>query len=487
MDFIEGLFDTSNWPARWQCGVWSPLDGWLYIFSDLLTFLSYMAIPIILWYFLRNSQNDIPFRKMVWLFVLFIFFCGLTHLAEVVIFWYPFYRFSALLRLFTGLISLFTVIQLYRILPEALKFQSPRKLEEIVEYRTYEIEIKSKELGILINSIPEIIFRVDSRYNMLFANDAYYKQFNEDGIFFKLANIDNTIFSEETKEKYKTSIDKAIKSKQKVSFEYESSIKSNVFYSIDVVPEVFDDEANTVLCIATDISDFILHQKKLENLIKDKENITRIIAHDIKSPLGTVQSLSQLYKNETDSSSINEVMLAINKSSEGMLKIVKELLELSLRNEEIGIEEFDFPKYFEEYSNEEKKHAISKNIEINFTNNFKGNIKSQKIVLNRILDNLISNAIKFSHRNSKIDVKASKQNGHLQIVVKDYGVGMSESLVNDLFLPNKNISRQGTEGESSTGIGLYLVKEILDKINGKISVKSKLGEGSEFLVEFPIV
>lgn len=121
--FFAKLFDTSDFPARWNCGTWSTDLGWLHIISDIAIFGAYFAIPIVLLYFLLQ-RTDLAFPKIIWLFAAFIMFCGFGHLIEAGIFWWPAYRFSGLVKAATAIVSWITVLALIRLVPEALKFPS---------------------------------------------------------------------------------------------------------------------------------------------------------------------------------------------------------------------------------------------------------------------------------------------------------------------------------------------------------------------------
>ena len=87
-DFLTHLFDSSGFPARWQCGNWTPGHGWLHILSDLGVWSAYLAIPCVLGFLVLRRQ-DIPFRSTLLLFGAFILACGTTHLMEAIIFWWP--------------------------------------------------------------------------------------------------------------------------------------------------------------------------------------------------------------------------------------------------------------------------------------------------------------------------------------------------------------------------------------------------------------
>ncbi|MBS0191836.1 MAG: hypothetical protein U0573_12610 [Phycisphaerales bacterium] len=118
-NFFSKLFDTDDFPARWECGNWDPPLGWLHIISDLAIFFAYAAIPLSLILFILR-RRDIALRGILWLFVAFILFCGCTHLTDAMMFYHPAYRFLGLMKLMTAAVSLATVAALIHVLPEAL-------------------------------------------------------------------------------------------------------------------------------------------------------------------------------------------------------------------------------------------------------------------------------------------------------------------------------------------------------------------------------
>lgn len=101
----------------------------------------------------------------------------------------------------------------------------------------------------------------------------------------------------------------------------------------------------------------------------------------------------------------------------------------------------------------------------------------------RLLDNLVENAIKFTNRNGQINIILDKINDKAILEVTDFGVGIPTELLNTIFNKNTIYKREGTEGEKSTGIGLSIVKDIIDLHSGKISVKSRGKNGTSFIVE----
>ncbi|QDU38601.1 Autoinducer 2 sensor kinase/phosphatase LuxQ [Maioricimonas rarisocia] len=148
IEFLLRLFDTAGFPPRWQCGIaWSenPEIGWLHIGSDLAVFGAYCAIPIALAFLLRHLRG-FPFPMVMWLFVAFIFSCGMTHLIDAGLFYWPAYRLSALARFITAVISWATVIAMCRVLPETLTFRSRKELEQEIAARTREFQEANRQL-----------------------------------------------------------------------------------------------------------------------------------------------------------------------------------------------------------------------------------------------------------------------------------------------------------------------------------------------------
>ena len=138
LEFLAHLFDTSDFPPRWQCGTWTEAHGWLHILSDLGTWSAYFAIPCLLVYFVLR-RRDVPFRAIFWLFGAFILACGTTHLMEAIIFWHPLYRLAGVVKLLTAIVSWATVLALVPILPKALAMRSSEELEREIEERTAEL------------------------------------------------------------------------------------------------------------------------------------------------------------------------------------------------------------------------------------------------------------------------------------------------------------------------------------------------------------
>jgi len=127
------LFDTSDFPARWHCGHWTPVHGWFHIISDLAIAGAYSVIPIALAGYWWLKRKELTFPRLFWLFAAFIFSCGSTHVIEAIIFYHPIYRFSAVMKVITALASWATVVALLRIAPQAIHLPGLQKANEQLE------------------------------------------------------------------------------------------------------------------------------------------------------------------------------------------------------------------------------------------------------------------------------------------------------------------------------------------------------------------
>lgn len=142
LNLFEWIIDTSGFPPRWLCGGgWQddPWVGWLHIVSDLVTWASYILIPLVLAYF-KFGRKDIRLPPVFFLFIAFIFSCGTVHLIEAVIFWWPIYRLSAFVKLVTAVVSLLTVFGMIRVMPKAMTLPSLQRLNDRLKERAVQQE-----------------------------------------------------------------------------------------------------------------------------------------------------------------------------------------------------------------------------------------------------------------------------------------------------------------------------------------------------------
>jgi signal transduction histidine kinase/ligand-binding sensor domain-containing protein len=230
---------------------------------------------------------------------------------------------------------------------------------------------------------------------------------------------------------------------------------------------------------------------ELRELNVSKDKFFSIIAHDLKNPFSSIIGLSEIMKEEiksSDTSVLENYAGMINNSAVQTLRLLENLLEWA--NTQRGKIEFKpEPISLRELYNEEfsmlNEMALGKSIELKSSFDDNLSITADKNMIRTILRNLISNAIKFTHKNGKVEVSALVTNNQVEISVSDNGIGMTNEIMAKLFRLDGNLSTRGTENEKGTGLGLFLCKEFVEKHGGKIWVESESGKGSIFKLIIP--
>jgi signal transduction histidine kinase len=226
---------------------------------------------------------------------------------------------------------------------------------------------------------------------------------------------------------------------------------------------------------------------KLHDLNTSKDKFFSIIAHDLKSPfLGFLGLTNELAHNAAQFTlpEMTELGVTLHQSSKNLFNLLHNLLEWTqIQNGSISLEQNNISL------DEIIKHNIQmimpaceqKGILINNLVTHPIRVFADKKMLDSILLNLLSNAVKFTHRNGTITVGTNAtNNGRIEISISDTGIGLSKHLIDNLFIIGEKTGRKGTEGELSTGLGLMLCKEFVEKNGGIIRVESKEGLGSTF-------
>ncbi len=227
---------------------------------------------------------------------------------------------------------------------------------------------------------------------------------------------------------------------------------------------------------------------RLIDLNKEKDGIVHVIAHDLKSPLCTIIGYTELIKHDAQLSANQIEYLSIMDKvlSEGV-SLIDEVLDVHAygvstlveSREEIHVESFmlGWLKTFEQELKRKEQEIILK---IDVQN---PKMLSNRIQLSRILNNLLTNSIKFSERQTQIIVSVTELENTLDFSVKDFGPGISVEDQRKMFKQFQKLSAKPTDGESSSGLGLAITKKLTEQLNGKIKVKSKLGIGTEIIIK----
>ncbi len=242
--------------------------------------------------------------------------------------------------------------------------------------------------------------------------------------------------------------------------------------------------------ILTEKNDFIQSQnKKLAELNQEKNNLISIVSHDLGSPFSGINLWSNILgKNEKLDSEAKEAVSNIQKMAEYGQKMVQQILNIEkdeTQGRSLNLEKLNIVSTIKEVIEDFGPAANGKGIQIEF-NSEKETVDylTDKQYLTRILENLISNALKYSHRDGKVLINLESDVDEIKVRIKDFEIGMTQEDQRNLFSKYGQTSSKPTENESSTGLGLHIVKRLLDELGGKITCTSELGKGSEFEVIF---
>ncbi len=231
---------------------------------------------------------------------------------------------------------------------------------------------------------------------------------------------------------------------------------------------------------------------QLQIVNAEKDKFYSIIAHDLKSPFNSILGyLDMLTKNfRTYDIEKSEAMLGIiNASAHNTFSLLEDLLMWAQsQSGKISFEptELEFSDIGLEVVENLRQTATKKNISINSSYG-KGIIAfADADMLKIVLRNLISNAIKFTHKGGRIDIGAKQKDSSLTISVTDNGVGIAPEILANLFSFSQTNNTRGTDNEKGTGLGLSLCKEFVEKHGGKIWAESEVNRGSSFYFTLPM-
>ncbi len=379
IDFFKRLFDTSCWPPRWHCGYWTDFHGWLYILSDLAIWAAYFAIPTAL-FFILKKKKDIPLPGIFWLFMAFIMLCGITHLIDAIIFWWPAYRLSAFVRFITAVVSLVTVVSLLKVIPEVLKLKTSTE---------YELELEER-------------------------------------------------------------------------IKVEAELK--------------------------------IAKEQAERSEKAKEQFLANMSHEIRTPMNAVVGFAQLLGESKLTSLQRDYVEVIQKAGNNLLVVINDILDLS--KIESGSLDFERkPMDINEQMNSLKvlfePKAAEKNLKLLLTvdEEIPPLVLGDKGRLTQILINLVSNAIKFTENGEvKVACKVvNTANGTITVMfsVADTGIGIPKDKHDDVFKRFAQTHVHDASKFGGSGLGLTIVKHLIDLLQGSMTLESEEGKGATFSFTLP--
>lgn len=232
---------------------------------------------------------------------------------------------------------------------------------------------------------------------------------------------------------------------------------------------------------------------QLENAMKERSRVFRYAAHELKSPLAAIQSsissVKSVFGNNGNEEAIQQIDRA-EKRVDQVLNMVKELITISQYNlefEKLKMEPVNFSEWLQTQVEQQIPLADKKNINIKFIPlDEELRLEIDKNGMEKVVLNLISNALRYTPNEGSITVRAFKSSAHYGFTVKDTGIGIPEDEQEKIFHEFYRSKEAKQMEKIGTGMGLSMVKEIVEKNGGEIFLESEVGKGSTFIVKFPL-
>jgi signal transduction histidine kinase len=261
--------------------------------------------------------------------------------------------------------------------------------------------------------------------------------------------------------------------------------------------ETYKELLNQVkLHIETDLQWLITNQKlqektnELEKLNKVKSRLLSLISHDVRGSVSTMDSFLKLILNsfdQYDKAFLKNVLSSLSQNTSAVYHTLENLLIWS-KNDLLQLkankQNFNLIPVFNDILAQFKHTIELKKFEI-FEDYYSEKIMiyADEEMIRTSLRNIFSNATKYTENNGKIFIRVLSENDKTIIEIEDTGIGMHKNILQKLFTYSEDHSKEGTEGESSSGVGLFLTKDFLDKNGATVNVTSEIGKGTKFRVK----
>lgn len=522
------LFDERGFPARWHCGTtWleEPAWAWLTIGSDITIWAAYMSIPLVLIYFVQRRQ-DIPFRSVFLLFGAFILACGTTHLIDAIIFWHPIYRFAAVVKLITAVVSGTTVGALLWMRSSILALRSPAQMEFEVWKRTRELEDVTARLRTEMEArrLAETSVRSsEERLKMALRAgrmgtwewDLHDDTMRLDTIEFDLLNM-----TQQSAPMPLSAILKGVHPDDAVHIK--QALKQAVDRHEDFDEEfrflrgdgelqwlaargkvLFDERARPtrVVGVSFDISERKNVEVTLENARRQaqaaneaKSEFLANMSHEIRTPLTSILGCADILTPQLTNPDHREIAQMIRDQGRLLLGLLNDILDVSKIEAgrlDIHLEPTSIRQVVESMEQLMRPQFVERGLELttHFDSPLPPTVKIDPLRVRQILLNLVGNALKFTEKGGvQIRVKCDRSQDPVQLVleVHDTGVGIPADRRDAIFEAFTQGHSHLSHRYGGTGLGLTICQRLVGLMQGTIRVRSEVGRGSSFSVSLPI-
>ncbi len=367
---------------------------------------------------------------------------------------------------------------------------------DITERKQAEQSLRESQsqISALLKAIPDMIFIQDIQGNYIDYHAPEGTQLYAPPEVFRGKNM-NEILPSEMVTEFQKVFDRTLKTRMVQNFEYSLPMPGGIAY---FESRTIAYACDRILSLVRDIAErkqaeFKIQEqiRELSKLNEDKNKFMSILAHDLKSPFNSILGLLRLLSENIhyyDVAKTEKLINTVRNSSEHFFNLLESLLLWSRSQSGKMLFEpqrLDFMQICNEIIEEVRLNAEAKNIFVSLKEKAYVHVFADIEMLKTILRNLISNAIKFTQNGGKITISIKKQKKWAIIEVADNGIGVDPDKVQKLFNISSAFKTKGTAGESGTGLGLLICKELVEKHGGTIRAESELTKGTRFIFSLP--
>ena len=378
-------------------------------------------------------------------------------------------------------------------------------IQDITRRKIAEEAVKHERrlLRTLIDNLPDAIYVKDAEGRKVLANEADWKLIGSASEEEIIGKTDREIYGNEIGERgYQDDMDVLLRNQPVIGREedFVDASGRTVWLRTTKLP-IFNENGTVeglvgighVITEQREASRLLAEQaEELRGLVATKDKFFSIIAHDLRGPLGSFAGLTRLMAEGLQNMSlarVQEISTQLSRSSERVFDMLENLLEWSRMQR--GMIPFEpemirLDEWVSEVITAFREQAGVKDVALHVAVEPGLLLRADKRMVEATLRNLTSNALKFTQPGGSIRVIARRNDADsVLITVKDNGIGMDEEILSQLFRIDTQANRPGTDGEPSSGLGLLLCKEFVDRHGGTISVESTPGQGAAFTIALP--
>jgi PAS domain S-box-containing protein len=501
---MEPMFETleSSFMPHGHCYYWEPYIMWSHALSDGIIALAYMTIPFSLIKIVRSrKEDDFAYMWMLILFAIFILGCGATHVMDVINIWEPWYLTDSAIRIVTALSSIGTAILLMRITPQLIMLPSGRKwkemslalkslnesLEQKVQERTQELEALTERYRFMTNAIPEIVWTATPKGEVDFFNQTWYtytglsEQESMNSGWSKRIHADDL---PGVLEQWNKSLETG------TLYEWKTRMADSQgqyrWHLVRGLPmKNAQGEVTQWFGTGTDIHDQVVKTEELQRTNDELDNFVYTASHDLRTPILNIEGLVQLLKNKVPAGTrddVHNIYQRLDKSVQQLKQTISGLADVTrIQREPVqGTHWINLPELIEEFK-------------VNHDLLFEGtgailetDLAEEEICcisrkhMRSLLDNLLTNALKYRHpqRTPHVQITSESVDEYYKLSIHDNGIGIAPEHKDKVF----DMFKRFNSHSSGSGIGLYIVKKIIEKYDGRVQVDSAPEIGTTFTV-----